>query len=111
MAFKFTKLKPVEFEDFKATPKVTQELRLRLSQLKTDDEHLEETRDLLAQCFPDKSEEVKKFMADWFSSMDYTRLRVYLLNGDNGLEYLERQMDKLAQEEVRAAMNEAKQND
>lgn len=102
MAFNFTKLEPVGFGDFKAMPKLTQELRLRLERLKFKTEaDAEKAINVLAECFGDKSTKVKTFMRDNFVPMDYMRLQVYLLQGDKGLEDLERRMDALFMDRVK----------
>ena len=108
MAFTFSKRKPVAFGDLVVNPTLTAELKLRLRQLNITGPNLDEARTLLSQCFGDKSEEVKEFIRDNFSDMDYARLQVYLLDGEKGVEDLERRMDAAVIDNMKEAM---KKND
>lgn len=109
MALTFNKLEPVRFGEIVAMPVLSQELKLRVQQLKPEADNMEETRNILSECFGEKSMAVKEFMRENFSNMDYIRLQVYLLNGDKGLEDIERRMDIVSTEEMRKAMQKAKQ--
>lgn len=107
MALSFSKLEAVEFGDIKATPVLTQELRLRIQQIKGDAIDTTDSRDLLSSAFPSVKDAVSEFMKDNFSKNDYQRLQTYLTQGAAGLERLdnltERAMEKAMVEEMREA--------
>lgn len=106
MAFSFAKIKPVGFGDFEAIPKMTQEQKLRVSQLKISSQNLTEAQDILSQCFGEKSSDVKAFMQENFHDTDYARLQVYLLDGEKGLEDFNRRLDALSLERMKEAIND-----
>lgn len=111
MAFMFSEIKPVQFGKIVAMPKITAELKLRLKQIKNIGSNYDEMRDILSQCFGEKSEQVKEFIRVNFSDLDYARLQVYLLDGDKGVEDFERRMDSVVISNMKQAMSEARNND
>lgn len=105
MAYAFKKLEPVAFGDLVVMPKLTAEIKLRIRQFKVTETNMDELRDLLSQCFESAREEVKGFMRDNFSDIDYMRLQAYLLDGEKGVADLERRMDTVVTETMKEAIN------
>lgn len=105
---KFSKTEPVMFGDFEAMPKVTAELRLRLSAIKVQTEQdIEHTISVMSKCFPDDEAKVKEFMTDNMYPGDFIRLRAFLVDGPQGLERYDKAMDSAIDKEINKALAEA----
>lgn len=93
MGLQFSKLEPVQFGDLVATPKLTNEVKLRLQTAlqkakdQTTDDLVEMTNQLAA-AFPDHKEEVATFIESNMTMDDIAQLTTYLLAGDAGLARL-----------------------
>ena len=84
MGLKLNKLKPIEFDDeFTLTPKVTTELKLRLKEIKFDDEDaVANGIDVISRCFAeDDRERVKNFLTDNATLMALYQIQAYLAYG------------------------------
>lgn len=99
---KFNKLtvEAVEFGDLVATPHMTQEKRLRVSQLKIGNGPLDRAIDVLSSCFGEDAEEVKAFMKINMPADHLARLQTYLLRGAEGVAELEKRMEKLEDKQI-----------
>lgn len=100
MALTLAKIEAVKFGDFEAVPKFGQEQKLRVQELKITEDNLDEVRNVLSACFGDQAEKVKDFMRDNLFLMDYTRLQVYLTQGQSGLDSFERRLDNFMSKEL-----------
>lgn len=78
---------------------------LRLRELKITDNNLDEAREVLADCFGVHKAEVKEFLEQNPFVMDYSRLQVYLTQGQNGLDGFEKRMDAFMEEQMKKAAN------
>lgn len=103
MALKLQKIEKVEFGDLAVEPKMTQELRLRVSKLKISEANIDTAREILSSCFGEFAAEVKEFMEKNLFIMDLTRIQVYLTQGASGLEGFEKRMDDFMKEEMKKA--------
>lgn len=98
MGLEFNKLQPVQFGEFAATPKLTTELKLRLQSALTSDktrttDGMVELTKVLANCFPENSEEVESFIESYMTVDDIAKLATFLLTGEAGLKRLAAQME------------------
>lgn len=106
LEIKKIKVEKVLFGDFEATPHMTQEKKLRVSQLKLTAANQEKAMDVLASCFGDDKEVVKEFMKENMFLDDLARLQVYLLRGDAGLAELEARLEKMEDKRLDRALEE-----
>ncbi len=104
MALTLAKIEAVRFGDFEVVPKFSQEQMLRVKNLKITEDNLEEARDVISKCFGDDTEKVKIFMEKNLFLMDYTKLQVYLTQGQSGLDNFEKRMDRFMDKEMDKAM-------
>lgn len=104
MSISFSKIEPVRFGDFEASPLVTAELKLRLAEIKIDAKSdNDEVISVLSRCFPDAQERVREFMRENMYPADLSRLATYLTSGPQGLmrydqmieQYEKKQTDKI----------------
>lgn len=100
MALTLAKIEAVKFGDFESVPKFGQEQKLRVQNLKISEDNLDEVRDTLSKCFGDDADKVKAFMEKNMFLLDYTRLQVYLTQGQSGLDNFERRMDRFMDKEM-----------
>lgn len=91
MGLTFKKIEPVQFGDLVATPKLTNEIKLRISaalgKADTADGMAELTKQLAA-AFPDHKEEVAAFIESNMTMDDIAQLATYIISGDKGLSRL-----------------------
>lgn len=108
MALEIKKLKieAVQFGDFKATPHMTQEKKLRVGQLKLTAGNQEKIMDVLASCFGEDKDTVKEFMCENMMLDDLARLQVYLLRGDAGVADLEARLEKMEDKQLDKALEQ-----
>lgn len=87
MALKFAKIEPVTFGDFESMPKVTEELKLRLLEIKGlgGKEGFDEGKKVVSQCFGDDADKVRQFMDENFTFYSLGYLITYLLGGPEAL--------------------------
>lgn len=104
MALTLSKIEAVKFGDLEVVPKFGKELELRIRNLKITDDNLDEAADLISQCFSDKAAEVKEFMTKNLFMMDYTKLQIYLTQGQSGLDSFEKRLDRFMDKEMEKAM-------
>lgn len=94
MGLTFEKLEAVKFGDFTAQPKGTMELKLRLqtaikkasNKADNDSEALQELAETLPKFFPDKEEDVKRFIEETMTVDGMAVLAAYLIGGQNAVE-------------------------
>lgn len=108
MPLSFKKLKPVDFEDFQATPQVDTELKLRIQNLKfSTEEQLKQAKDLLAKAFPDHETQVRQFMDDnQMGAISLQELQAYILGGEEMLAQYLKQVDKALDKTIEKALGE-----
>lgn len=86
----FEKLEAVKFGDFTAQPKGTMELKLRLQtaikKASNDSEALQELAETLPKFFPDKEEDVKRFIEETMTVDGMALLAAYLIGGQGAVE-------------------------
>ena len=105
MAFRISKPKPVEFdEDFKLTPKVPTELKLRLQKIKFETEDdVTDGIDLFSRCFgSDNEERVKKFLTENANMGVLYQLQMYLAFGEETLKSYNESVGKAATKEAKS---------
>lgn len=107
MALHFSELEKISFGSLEIVPKMTQELRLRVADLKIKPNTLDKARKVMSECFGEYAEEVNDFMKQNFSQMDFVRLQTYLVQGDAGLEDLNRRMDAIMDKQIEKALEKA----
>ncbi|MCM1218198.1 MAG: hypothetical protein NC548_27245 [Lachnospiraceae bacterium] len=105
MALTFKKIEAFNFGGLKVEPQMTQELDLRVRNLKITTDNLNEARKTLASCFGTNANEVEEFMAKNLFLLDLVKIQVYLTQGDSGLQAYEARMEKFLNKEVEKAMN------
>lgn len=108
MALSFEKIEAVRFGDLEAMPRMTQERRMRVGSLKLNAGDLDHAYSVLADCFDEKSEEIKTFMAKNMPVLELTRLQAYLLGGEAGLRELDRKTELLMDKQVDDAYEKIK---
>lgn len=108
MPLAFKKIKPVDFEDFQATPQLNTELKLRVQNLKfASTEQIENAKEVLSSAFPDNKEQVRKFMDDNFmGAIALQELQAYLLGGEDMLNRYRQEIDKLMDKSAEKALKE-----
>lgn len=107
MALSLSKIEAVDFGGLRVVPRIDRTQMLRLRELKITDDNLEEAREVLADCFGAHKAEVKEFLANNPFLLDYSRLQVYLTQGQSGLDGFEKRMDKFMEENMRKAAEKA----
>ena len=101
----------------RATPRLTQGLRLRLEQISFDTEaNAQDAYEILADCFPDDHDFVLDFIKNEMMPRDPQTLRNYLLNGTEGLKAEQSAYDAVGdaiKDKVKEALSdiEVKHND
>lgn len=84
----FEGYQPVAFGGRECTPKINQELRLRLARLQFNTQaDIDKADEILAECFPNDEEYVKKFM-DNLAPFDKQQLQAYLVGGASGMRLI-----------------------
>lgn len=84
----FEGYQPVRFGGRDCTPKINQELRLRLARLQFNTQaDIDNADDILSDCFPDDKEYVKEFM-DNLAPFDKQQLQAYLVGGASGIKLI-----------------------
>lgn len=112
MALKLSKLEKIAFGDLEVAPQMSQEKRLRVSNLKVTEKNLDEAREILSECFGAYAEEVKSFMEKNLFVLDLTRIQVYLTQGQSGLDSFEKRMETIMEKEMEKKLEEtAKQRE
>lgn len=83
MQLTFSKIEPVRFGDFEATPEhLTEETKLRIRNLKFETvDQINEAKSTLAGVFGLKATDVREFMDANMGSSDLVDLQVYLSQG------------------------------
>lgn len=92
MGLTFKKLEQIQFGDLVATPRLTNELKLRIQAGLGNSEKpdgLAELTKNLAAAFPDNKDDVAKFIEEEMTMDSIAQLATYLLAGDNGLARLD----------------------
>lgn len=107
MAFKFSQIEPVQFGDFVSKPVLTSEARLRLSQAQVTPDNLEDAAQAIAECFGEDSTKVKTFLDANPIMTEYSKLQVYLLQGEKGLRDLEERAKTMMDEQIAKNLEEA----
>lgn len=107
MALSLSKIEAVDFGGKAFTPQIDRTQMLRLRELKVNDDNLEEAREVLADCFGVHKAEVKEFLEKNPFVLDYSRLQVYLTQGQSGLDNFEKRMDAFMEEQMKKAAEEA----
>ena len=103
MALEFRGIEPVKFGGKECVPKITTEVKLRLSQIK---EYSDTTDDILASAFPNDEAYVRNFL-DKMSVFEKQTLHAYLVGGFKMVEYITGKMDTAINE----AFEQEAQND
>lgn len=106
MAFRFQKIEKVGFGDLEVEPKMTEEQRLRLHNLKIDPENLTEASDVLSQCFGAYAADVNNFMKKNMFFNDLVRLQMYLTQGPNAVADYDRRLDKAISEKMKESTDQ-----
>lgn len=107
MALSLSKIEAVDFGGLKLVPQIDRTQMLRLRELKITEDNLDEAREILADCFGTHKAEVKDFLEKNPFVLDYTRLQVYLTQGQNGLDGFEKRMDVFMEKQMKKAMEDA----
>lgn len=110
MAFTFPTIEPVKFGDFEAVPKMTAEAQLRLSQLKISPENLDEAAKAIAECFGENAEKVEEILRANRLTMEYQRLQAYLLQGQKGLELIDKLLEESINDNLEKALKVAQED-
>lgn len=100
MALSLSKIEAVDFGGKAFVPKIDRTQMLRLRELKVNDENLEEAQEVLADCFGVHKAEVKEFLENNPFILDYSRLQIYLTQGQSGLDGFEKRMDAFMMEQL-----------
>ncbi len=87
MALAFNGIEPVTFgvgdEKIVETPKVTQELKLRMQEAaKSADTNFAGALDVMADAFPENRTKIREFMENKMTEADLTVLLSYLIGGE-----------------------------
>lgn len=81
---------------------------MRAATLKLNAGDLSHACSVLAECFDEKSDEVKAFMERNMSLVDLARLQAYLLGGKTGLDELDQKTELLMKKQVDDAYDKLK---
>ncbi len=108
MALTLAKIEAVKFGDLEVVPKFGKEQELRVRNLKITEDNLEEVAEVMSQCFGAYAADVKDFMLKNLFIMDYTRLHIYLTQGQSGLDSFEKRLDSYMEKEMEKARSGAK---
>lgn len=107
MALSFEKIDAVKFGDTPYLPQMTQELRLRLKDLKITSANLGEATELLSRCFGDKAAEVKKFMDTNMFERALAKLQVYLTQGPEAADVFDNSINGAITTEINKVVSDA----
>lgn len=107
MALSLSKIEAVDFGGLRVVPQIDRTQMLRLRELKITEDNLEEAREVLADCFGAHKVEVKDFLEKAPFVLDYTRLQVYLTQGQSGLDSFEKRMDTFMNDQMKKATESA----
>lgn len=89
-------IQSVELDGEVYTPTLTTELTLKLRSVKLETEvQREEAIDIIAECFPGKATEVKKFLQR-SPVMNLAKLQAYLLGGADGRDMMQKRIDAIS---------------
>lgn len=107
MALSFEEIDAVKFGGVPYIPQMTQELRLRLKNLKITSTNLSEATELLSRCFGDKAAEVKVFMDANMFERALAKLQVYLTQGPEAAETFDSSINGAIKTEIGKMVSEA----
>lgn len=107
MALSLAKIEAVDFGGQAFVPQIDRTQRLRLKELKITENNLEEAREVLADCFGTHKAEVKDFLEKAPFVLDYSRLQIYLTQGQSGLDNFEKRMDTFMENQMKEAAEKA----
>ena len=94
MALELKTIQPVTIDGEKCCPVVNPESRLRLSDIKFDNQdNIEAGIKVILDCFPDKKSYLAKKLPD-MTPFDLQQLQAYLLAGDSGLKMINEAVEK-----------------
>lgn len=93
-------IEAVNFGGFKTVPHMTQEKKLRVSNIKLALGREGEAMDVLASCFGDDETTVRDFMEKNMNLTDLARLQAYLLGGDDAVAALESRMKTVEDKQI-----------
>lgn len=109
MALTLSKIEAVKFGDFEVVPQMDKEQKLRVRNLKIEQDNFEEAIDILSRCFgSENTEKVRDFMSNNMFYLDFMRLQTYLTQGESGLKSLDERMDRAIDKEMEKRMAETK---
>lgn len=107
MALSLSKIEAVDFGGIQVIPKLDRTKLLRLREIEIKEENLDEAAEVLADCFGSHKAEVEEFLKKNPFITNYTRLKIYLTQGQNGLDSYEKSMDTLMTEQMGKVMDDA----
>lgn len=107
MALSLSKIEAVDFGGLAVVPQIDRTQMLRLRELKITEDNLEDAREVLADCFGIHKAEVKEFLEKAPFVLDYTRLQIYLTQGQNGLDSFEKRMETFMNDQMKKVTEQA----
>lgn len=100
MALSFAKIEKIKFGNLEVAPQMTAEQKLRARNLKMEEDNMAEICKVLSECFGDKAAEVREFMEKNLFLMDLVKIKIYLTEGQTGLEALNNRVDRMMDKEM-----------
>lgn len=101
----FNGLEPIDFKGHMCEPKIDAEKKLRLSNIKFETaEQIQEADEVLASCFDD--DYAKNFIRERLSADDKVVLKIYLANGETGLNRLSQATEGFVEKYITRALEE-----
>lgn len=101
----FNGLEPIDFKGHMCEPKIDAEKKLRLSNIKFETaEQIREADEVLASCFDD--DYAKNFIRERLSADDKVVLKIYLANGETGLNRLSQATEGFVEKYITRALEE-----
>ena len=101
----FNGLEPIDFKGHLCEPKLDAEKKLRLQNANYDTaEHAREADDILVSCFDDDF--AKSFIREKLSTDDKVVLKMYLTNGETGLNRLSKATDGAIEKYITRAIGD-----
>lgn len=96
MALQINALEAVTFGDIIATPKLNNEVRLRLSGVKFDNEaEINKAQEVIASAFPEQQAQVLEYLRNNpIPVFELQRVQAYLLNGETAVKAFDETFDK-----------------
>lgn len=90
MSLKFSGRQAIQFGDLAVYPETSTELRLRLQNISLGtDSDVSEAIEVLSSFFPSNKAKVKTFMQNEMEPYELTKLRIYLISGNDGIKAVE----------------------